>query len=1130
MLRVPLEQGNVIQLNNQNYTIETVKGDGANCIVYSAYYMDTVGKQHRIYLKECYPYSASIIRQNYGLLWELEEEQQRAFSAFRAAYEKLMIWQNENFSVSVFDLCEANNTLYIIMNADKGTTFDQDNADSLHDILKTIKLLAHFVGRYHENGYLHLDIKPSNFLVYPRPSEHIVLFDMDSVTPISDIENGNVEFISYSEGWAAPEQKQGKISKLCPATDIYSIGAILFEKVMGRPVTVFDTGVFADWDFEGRFFERVNPQIKIVLKKIFKLTLSAAINRRYQSTDELESDLDSIISILTAGEPYLLPEYISCTADFIGRKEELTSIDHAFATGAHIVCLKGMGGIGKSELSRKYAQEFCTDQATAVFTSYRGKNSIAEMLDEIELQNFNGTEKEKLSQLKKLLDEDVLLVVDELDSEEVPDLEILERLKCRILITSRLSWDEYGTFSSISVNALATDEQLALFEQIYGCELLVQEIHIVQEILAMMEGYTLLIPLLAKQMRKGVNSFADTLDAIRDAGIKGVSDGKVRHMKDSSRPLTGSVYNILKTVLDMANFSKDEVYVMRSLALLSDYKITKKEFLVWIGKQYGNQIEELCFRSWIHCDNVNATPYISLHSIIASLCYEELQPSITNCPGVANRLWDFASTFVHWHKIPLSHYHGGFAETYVQPAKQHEYNAFSKMMHDILKKSDWNNDESNRFWVFLIEKATNVLCGDWRLFEDYLKYQFTQVMKKETVSMSYFVRLLLALETIELLNNNGELSLLYAKLAVSASENLPDAEEMKFRVCFILYQYICREYLDFNAYWEIDGFDALVDYISIVWKNVVDEGEIDFETNDIWVISPAKTERDGTTIDAVEQAYKDFVFKVSEEGIEYARYLSNPNNAYKSMPPFDYMKWSKKHVDPSDFEGWFDVDVQTAISLYENARILQKKVVNLVLGNIGGIEDCVEFGGLYNGIVRSEEEKREMNKQLKLLDHDIPRIVANKPNRSKVIYGFADLEAAFVHGYAITDDWESYCVHRDALLKYYHCLIYGKKYDNLLLIGCGLSDIKRLPGASSLANKKGRILPSKFALDLIISIVEIMESYYAHMGYPMDSLCEIFELALDIAKEANNLQQIVHFEKRIRTVTSVEFSRKNKME
>ena len=226
MQRIYLKTGDNLELNNKQYIIDSVIGDGATCIVYSARYKDNNGYFHRVNVKECYPYNVSVSREGLHLDWESSDEKEQSLNAFESTYKKLNEWQEGIANVSVYDICDANNTKYIIMEHTKGSvTFDKDEPESLSDILKTVKLLAHYVGKYHQNGYLHLDIKPSNFLVYPRPSEHIILFDLDTVTPISYIKTGKYKNVSYSDNWAAPEQKQGKINKLCPATDIYAIGA-----------------------------------------------------------------------------------------------------------------------------------------------------------------------------------------------------------------------------------------------------------------------------------------------------------------------------------------------------------------------------------------------------------------------------------------------------------------------------------------------------------------------------------------------------------------------------------------------------------------------------------------------------------------------------------------------------------------------------------------------------------------------------------------------------------------------------------------------------------------------------------------------------------------------------------------
>ena len=189
MQRTYLKRGDTIELNNKMYTVKSVIGDGATCVVYSAEYKDSNGYPHRVNIKECYPYNATITREGVVFNWDNNDDKEKHLKAFDGTYKKLNEWQEGIANVSVYDICDKNNTKYIIMEHNKNcVTFDKDTPETLCVILKTVKLLAHYVGKYHQSGYLHLDIKPSNFLVYPRPSDHIVLFDLDTVTAISDIE------------------------------------------------------------------------------------------------------------------------------------------------------------------------------------------------------------------------------------------------------------------------------------------------------------------------------------------------------------------------------------------------------------------------------------------------------------------------------------------------------------------------------------------------------------------------------------------------------------------------------------------------------------------------------------------------------------------------------------------------------------------------------------------------------------------------------------------------------------------------------------------------------------------------------------------------------------------------------
>ena len=69
MARIALKNGSKIAIDNLEYNIDSVVGDGATCIVYSACYTDHAGHLHSVLLKECYPYADNITRNENILLW-----------------------------------------------------------------------------------------------------------------------------------------------------------------------------------------------------------------------------------------------------------------------------------------------------------------------------------------------------------------------------------------------------------------------------------------------------------------------------------------------------------------------------------------------------------------------------------------------------------------------------------------------------------------------------------------------------------------------------------------------------------------------------------------------------------------------------------------------------------------------------------------------------------------------------------------------------------------------------------------------------------------------------------------------------------------------------------------------------
>ena len=305
-MRISLKQYDKLE----NYIIDSERGSGATCIVYNAHYKDGAGMPHKVLIKECFPYDCEIERDTSTgkLLWRNTDEKSMAIADFGKKYAQMTNLQsNSDIQDSIahtINYFEENNTAYSVTDFNYGQTFDQMFGCSLFDILQIMKNLAEIVGKYHEVGYLHLDVKPENFLV-TETTNRVVLFDVDSVVKILDVKEHKINDFLHTPKWSAPELNNGtKVNKIREATDLYSIGAILFERIFGRCPDANDRFLIKKNKIDINQDSLKGLSIKEIekLTNILKRTL-CDVEKRYQHADNLVEDLNKLIKILNLKQP-----------------------------------------------------------------------------------------------------------------------------------------------------------------------------------------------------------------------------------------------------------------------------------------------------------------------------------------------------------------------------------------------------------------------------------------------------------------------------------------------------------------------------------------------------------------------------------------------------------------------------------------------------------------------------------------------------------------------------------------------------------------------------------------------------------------------------------------------------------
>ncbi|GAC1390809.1 MAG: hypothetical protein NVS4B11_09840 [Ktedonobacteraceae bacterium] len=217
----------------------------------------------------------------------------------------------------VYDYGEEHDIAYLVM--------PQMLRGSLRDLLRTRSTLPaqeaiQIIGpilqalQYaHTRGLIHRDIKPGNMLFKADGTPMLSDFGLVKVTSTSSSEATVImdetasmtgHAIAGTPDYMSPEQITGKVT---PASDIYSMGVVLYEMLTGiRPFSAENyMSVLMKQMYERpRPLRDLNPQIPPALEAVVLHALEKEVSKRYQSPEALRQALLQTLSASTSATPY----------------------------------------------------------------------------------------------------------------------------------------------------------------------------------------------------------------------------------------------------------------------------------------------------------------------------------------------------------------------------------------------------------------------------------------------------------------------------------------------------------------------------------------------------------------------------------------------------------------------------------------------------------------------------------------------------------------------------------------------------------------------------------------------------------------------------------------------------------
>jgi TolB-like protein/predicted Ser/Thr protein kinase len=202
--------------------------------------------------------------------------------------------------VPIYEVGEYEGACYFSMKFIEGAQLNEvaeRQSMSLRDAAELIAKLARTIHHAHEHGILHRDIKPGNILIDVKGEPHLTDFGLARLVETESTVTRTLEVLG-TPSYMAPEQAAGNnpaTAGLTSATDVYGIGAVLYQLLTGHPPfaggTTYET-IKLLLETEPRQPRLLNRKIDRDLSTICLKCLEKDPHRRYPSALALAEDLE----------------------------------------------------------------------------------------------------------------------------------------------------------------------------------------------------------------------------------------------------------------------------------------------------------------------------------------------------------------------------------------------------------------------------------------------------------------------------------------------------------------------------------------------------------------------------------------------------------------------------------------------------------------------------------------------------------------------------------------------------------------------------------------------------------------------------------------------------------------------
>lgn len=357
----------------------------------------------------------------------------------------------------------------------------------------------------------------------------------------------------------------------------------------------------------------------------FAALLCFGWSRKFEKRDVRKPQLPEAVNLSPSVVNYILTEKVPAPCKwFQGRAKEVEDL-HALLEKEGKVFLRGIPGMGKSELAKAYVKAHKKEYTNILYVNSSG--DLQKDLADLDFTDDRPGENEEQrfrnhTRFLKSMREDTLLVVDNYNTPAYKDdfLDTLLRYRCRVLFTTRCRYEDQNC---LDVEELSEEELINVVHYFYPAVTSKP----VFSIIRLLYRHTLAVELVGKVLQQGMLNPQQLLKKLKKEGAVLHVKDKVSSMKDG-RHKKDTYYGHLRLLFSLYQLSQEQKKILGHMTMMPHAGIPARRFAWWTGLETLNAVNDLVELGLIETRSGSS---ILLYPMLREVAIADLQPSVVSC-------------------------------------------------------------------------------------------------------------------------------------------------------------------------------------------------------------------------------------------------------------------------------------------------------------------------------------------------------------------------------------------------------------------------------------------------------------------------------------------------------------------